>query len=91
MKHDCEFESEVLAAVLQSRWPARVDSALRAHVSTCAICSDVAAVARAIDESRDQLRAEATFPSPDACGGSLKFAPAGKPKPPQPVPLPPYK
>ena len=47
---DCEFESEVLAAVVQSRWPDRVDPGLRAHAVNCAICSDVAAVAAAIDE-----------------------------------------
>ena len=30
-RFDCEFESEVLAAVLQSRWPERADAGLRAH------------------------------------------------------------
>jgi hypothetical protein len=48
----CEFESEVLAAVLQSRWPGRVDTELREHAGVCAICSDVAAIAGAIDEAR---------------------------------------
>lgn len=42
---ECEFEADVLAAALQSRWPERVDTELRAHVSTCDICSDVATVA----------------------------------------------
>jgi len=60
---DCEFESEVLAAALQSRWPERVDARLRAHVSTCAICADVATVAVAIDEAREDLRASVVVPA----------------------------
>jgi hypothetical protein len=45
---ECEFEAEVLAAVLQGR----EDAALRAHAATCAICSDVLAVAEAIEADR---------------------------------------
>jgi hypothetical protein len=52
-KIECEFESEVLTAVLQSRWPERVDPELRAHVAKCEICSDVAIVAGAIDGARE--------------------------------------
>jgi len=59
---ECQFESEVLAAVLQSRWPGRVDDQLRAHVASCAICSDVAAVAGALDESCEEMRASAELP-----------------------------
>ena len=59
---ECEFESEVLAAVLQSRWPERVDAQLRAHVAGCAICSDVAAIAGAVDEAREETRAQAVVP-----------------------------
>jgi len=59
---DCEFESEVLAAVLQDRWPERVDASLREHVAACAICSDVVAIAGAIDNDREQLRAHAAVP-----------------------------
>jgi hypothetical protein len=60
---ECEFESEALTAVLQSRWPERVDAPLRAHVATCAICSDVVAVAGAIDDARDEMRARAVVPN----------------------------
>jgi hypothetical protein len=60
--YDCEFESEVLAAVLEARWPERADAELRAHASTCAICSDVAAVGAALEEDRETLRAEAALP-----------------------------
>lgn len=59
---ECEFESEVLAAVIQSRWPDRVDAQLRAHAASCRICSDVAAVAGFMDNSRDELRASAILP-----------------------------
>lgn len=59
---DCEFEAEVLAAVLQSRWPHRADPQLQKHAETCAICSDVAAVAGFIDNAREQSRASATIP-----------------------------
>jgi hypothetical protein len=59
---ECEFEPEVLAAVLQSRWPGRTDAALRAHVAGCAICSDVAAVAGVIENAREDMRAEVVVP-----------------------------
>jgi hypothetical protein len=59
---ECEFEAEVLAAVVQSRWPDRVDGGLRAHVHSCAICSDVTAVAGALDSARDELRTSIVVP-----------------------------
>ncbi len=59
---ECQFEPEVLAAVVQSRWPERVDDRLRAHVASCAICSDVAAVASAMDGALDEIRASADLP-----------------------------
>jgi hypothetical protein len=52
-KIECEFEADVLAAVLQSRWPERADAELRAHVSKCEVCSDVALIASAIDGARE--------------------------------------
>jgi hypothetical protein len=60
---ECEFESEVLAAVLQARWPDRVEAQLRAHVAACQICSDVAAIAGAIESTREELRAIAVIPN----------------------------
>jgi hypothetical protein len=50
---ECEFEAEVLVAVLQSRWPERVDTALREHTAACAICQDVAAVAGAFESASE--------------------------------------
>lgn len=59
---ECQFETEVLAAVIQSRWPERVDAELRAHVASCSICSDIAAVAGAFDGSLEEMRASAEVP-----------------------------
>jgi hypothetical protein len=59
---ECELESEVLAAVLQNRWPEQVDARLREHVAACGICADVAAIAGAIDDAREEMRARAVVP-----------------------------
>jgi hypothetical protein len=59
---ECELESEVLAAVLQSRWPGRVAAHMRAHVAACPICSDVVAIAGVVDEARQETRARAVVP-----------------------------
>jgi len=61
-KIECEFEADVLSAVLQSRWPDRVDPDLREHARTCTICSDVAAVAGAIECAREETAACAAIP-----------------------------
>ena len=60
---ECEFETEVLAAALQSRWPGRVDPQLRSHVAACPICSDVAAIACAIEDTREATTAAAVIPN----------------------------
>jgi hypothetical protein len=59
---ECELESEVLAAVLQNRWPERVDISLHQHVAACPICADVVAIAGAIDNAREEMRARAVVP-----------------------------
>ena len=59
---ECQFEPEVLAAVIQSRWPERVDAQLRAHVASCSVCSDVVAVAGSFDGSLEEMRASAEVP-----------------------------
>ncbi len=52
---ECEFESDVLAAVIQVALARmRADAGLREHVKTCEICSDVAAVAGAIECAREE-------------------------------------
>ena len=59
---DCEFESDALAAALQSHLPEWVDADLREHVAGCAICSDVVAIASAVDDAREETRARAMVP-----------------------------
>jgi hypothetical protein len=61
---ECELESEVLAAVLESRWPDLVEAGLRDHVAACPKCSEVAAVARALQDEAGELRASAALPNP---------------------------
>ena len=61
-KIECEHEADVLSAVMQSRWPERADADLRAHVKTCEICSDVAAVSGAIECAREESAAHAAVP-----------------------------
>ncbi len=62
MPVECAFEEEVLAAVVESRWPERVDAHLREHAASCAICRDLVEVARAIGEVRDQMPAPVLIP-----------------------------
>jgi hypothetical protein len=59
---DCDLEPEVLAVVLQGRWPDRVDAELRGHVAACEICADVVAIAGAVDDAREDTRARAVIP-----------------------------
>jgi hypothetical protein len=50
---ECSREIEVVDAIASRRWPDRADAELRAHVEACAICADVADVARALAEEHD--------------------------------------
>jgi hypothetical protein len=59
---ECKFESEVLAGMLESRWPDGFDVTLREHVSACATCSEVVAVASAIQCDREDLHTRAIVP-----------------------------
>jgi len=61
-KIECEFEADVLSAVMQSRWPDRIDAELREHVEHCEICLDVAAVAGAIECAREESAGYARVP-----------------------------
>lgn len=58
----CEFEAEVLAAALEARWPERADAELRAHAAGCAVCSETALVAGAMEQAREESRAMAAIP-----------------------------
>jgi hypothetical protein len=59
----CEREQDVLDAVTSGRWPARGDEELRAHVTACDVCSDLAEVAAAVIDDRDAAWTQARVPS----------------------------
>jgi predicted anti-sigma-YlaC factor YlaD len=59
---ECAFEEEVLAAVLETRWPEKVDAHLREHAASCVICRDLVEVAGAMGEVRDQMPAPVLIP-----------------------------
>ena len=59
---ECEFEADVLCAVLQSRWPEQAEPALREHAAHCHICADVATVSSAIAVEADQSRMAVEVP-----------------------------
>ncbi|MDE3195760.1 MAG: hypothetical protein KGN84_05420 [Acidobacteriota bacterium] len=59
---DCPFESEVLAAVMEGRWPEATDDRLRDHASGCFICSDTVLVAGEIDNARREARVDVIVP-----------------------------
>ena len=61
---DCPREIEVIDAITSQRWPDHVEGDLRAHVTGCAGCADVAAVANALREDQQLAFDEAgTLPS----------------------------
>lgn len=62
MKPDCAREQDVIDALASQRWPDRCDDALKAHVSTCAECTDLADVAAALLDDRESAWAEARVP-----------------------------
>jgi len=63
MTCECEREQDVLDAVAAGRWPDRCDNDLRAHVTSCAVCADLASVAAAVVDDRDVASSEARLPS----------------------------
>jgi len=55
MPIECRFESEILGAVLEGRWPERTEPELVAHTATCPICSEILTVSAAMEEARDAI------------------------------------
>lgn len=60
---ECPRESDVLDAVASEKWPHRVAPELAAHVASCAVCSDVVAVATAIQTAHEVAWRDAAIPS----------------------------
>lgn len=61
---ECPREQDVLDAVSAGRWPGKCPAELAAHVGTCEICRDVAAVFAVMAEERDAAWDEAPVPPP---------------------------
>jgi hypothetical protein len=60
---ECSREQDVLDAVSSGRWPDRTDGALRLHIDMCAICAEVAAVARALQDDHEAACDDVRIPS----------------------------
>ena len=60
--HECQFEEEVLAAAMQSRWPDRISAELRNHIEGCGDCRKLAEVAGAITELNAEDRSAVKLP-----------------------------
>jgi hypothetical protein len=62
MRTNCEFEADVLAAAIESRWPHGADTALHEHAASCSVCSEAALVASALADDRDTMRNSVCVP-----------------------------
>ena len=62
MMNECDREEDVLDALAARRWPDRAPDDLRLHVTTCTVCADLAEVATAVLDDRQQLWSEARVP-----------------------------
>src|SRR3954469_14609104 len=62
MMYECDREEDVLDALAARRWPERATDDLRAHVTACAVCADLAEVATAALDDRQQLWSDARVP-----------------------------
>ena len=62
-RHECAREQDVVDAVLSGAWPAGADAELTAHASDCAICGEVATVARLLREDHEQARRSVQVPA----------------------------
>ena len=63
MRTDCAREQDLLDALASERWPDRSGEDLRAHVSSCAVCSDVLAVALPLLREHEAAGAEVQVPT----------------------------
>ena len=62
MMLECDREQDVLDALSAGRWPERCDAELRAHVTSCPACGDLADVATALLDDRDSAWRDARVP-----------------------------
>ena len=64
MKYFCSQHQKVAAAIQTGQWLDGCDPALRSHVESCPVCSDVALLARAFRQSRSSALQQPQLPSP---------------------------
>jgi hypothetical protein len=62
MTIECHWEEDVLDALTARQWPDRCPPDLRAHVKSCAICTDLVEVASAVQVDHDVAWREARVP-----------------------------
>jgi hypothetical protein len=62
MTAECSCEEDVLDAITSRRWPDRCSRELRAHVTSCGVCTDLVLVATALLEDRELAWSEARIP-----------------------------
>jgi hypothetical protein len=60
---ECPREPEVLDAIASARWPDRLPPDLASHLSSCAVCSDLATVVSAMHADADAVWQDASPPS----------------------------
>lgn len=61
---NCQREIEVLAAVMDGRWPEGCDAEVRAHAASCRDCGEVVIVAGALRQDHHAAIREAGVPPP---------------------------
>jgi len=62
MTAECAREQDVLDMLAASRWPAKCEPDLQAHLQTCAACADLVVVAGALLDEHGCAWAEARVP-----------------------------
>jgi len=60
---ECNHESEVVRAVTSGRWAEPANEMLRKHTESCAVCSDLASVAVALQDDYSRASQSVRIPS----------------------------
>ncbi len=63
LERECTFEAEVLAAVVEGRWPLAVEPFLREHAAACPLCSEALTVASVLAADRQELKVAPWLPA----------------------------
>ena len=60
---DCQYEQQVVNAVLAGHWPEQCEEPLVTHARTCATCKDVASVSLLLRDDIDASRLDVQVPA----------------------------